>query len=98
MQVLLEPIKGGIRASSGSPLSIAVEAVNEAEAISKLQAAVTERLEQGSRLVDVPLPVEGNPWLRYAGTLPNDELTAQWIEAMAEYRRERDADDADLLP
>jgi hypothetical protein len=33
---------------------------------------------------------QSNPWLRMQGTLPDDELTAQWRQAMAAYRDECD--------
>ncbi len=35
-------------------------------------------------------PASENPWVQMQGTLPDDELTDEWQEAMEAYRREQD--------
>ena len=32
----------------------------------------------------------GNPWIRMQGSLPDDELTEEWRQAMDSYRRQQD--------
>ena len=48
------------------------------------------------------LPLEvtpDKPWIAFAGSIPDDETTEAWLDAIAEYRRERDAEDqASLSP
>lgn len=42
------------------------------------------------------LPLEvtpDKPWIASAGSIPDDETTDAWLDAIAEYRRQRDADD-----
>jgi hypothetical protein len=42
------------------------------------------------------LPLEvtpDKPWIASAGSVPDDETTDAWLDAIAEYRRQRDADD-----
>jgi len=34
----------------------------------------------------------GHPLAQYAGTLPDDELTHEWMAAMREYRRQVEED------
>jgi hypothetical protein len=48
------------------------------------------------------LPLEvtpDKPWIASAGSIPDDELTEEWLDQIAENRRQRDADDqASLSP
>jgi len=42
------------------------------------------------------MPLEATisqPWIATAGSVPDDELTDEWIDAIEEYREERDAED-----
>ena len=36
----------------------------------------------------------GNPWLRMHGMFANSPLFDEWVQAMEEYRRQRDEEDA----
>ncbi len=38
------------------------------------------------------MKASGHPLAQYAGTLPDDDLTHEWLAAMREYRREVEED------
>jgi hypothetical protein len=90
--VLLEPIQNaGYRARSGEPLSSSAEGATPEEAVARLREILTGRLAGGARLVQIEL-LPDNPWLRGAGMFKDDPLFAEWQEAIAERRRQLDAD------
>jgi hypothetical protein len=98
LPVILEPTsKGTFRARSGEPLAIAAEGETEAEALQNYRNAALARLSDGPKLVAVEIP--GGPhesehsWLAFAGTLPDDDLTREWMEEMRRYRRQKDEED-----
>jgi hypothetical protein len=37
------------------------------------------------------------PWLSFAGSIPDDEMTNEWLDAIAENRRQRDAEDQQAI-
>lgn len=91
--VLVEPVgDNGFRATGGEPVPLTAEGTTEAEALANLKEAIQGRLINGARLVPLEIPVAEHPWLPYAGTLKDDPLLEEWKEAMAEYRRQMDAD------
>jgi hypothetical protein len=71
---------------------LTAEGVTEAEALANLKEAIQRRLANGARLVPLELPSAEHPWRPYAGTLKDDPLLHEWKEAMAEYRRQMEAD------
>jgi len=92
--VLVEPVgEHGFRATGGEPIRVTAEGATPEQALANLKEAIENRLANGARLVPLELsgPAE-HPWLPYAGTLKDDPLLEPWKEAMAEYRRQRDAD------
>jgi hypothetical protein len=94
MQVLIEPVPGGVRARSGAPFDASEEAPTEEEAVARLVGAVTQRLHGGARIVEIPVAAaRSNPWLAVAGVFADDPLFDEWQAAIREYRRERDAED-----
>jgi hypothetical protein len=91
--VLIEPLAGqGFRAHSGEPLPLTVEGSTLDEVLHKLQELVTNRLAAGARLVPLELPSSDNPWLSMAGMYKDDPQFEDWQMAMAEYRRQVEAD------
>jgi hypothetical protein len=55
-------------------------------------------------MVAVPfttLPLEvtpDKPWIASAGSIPDDAVTDEWLDAVAEYRRQCDGADQQTLP
>lgn len=93
--VLIERVgKGRFRATSGEPLPASVEARTRDAALAKLRAEVGKRLRDGAELISVDLgaPARVNPWTEYAGMFKDDPWMDDWKRAMAEYRRQKDAE------
>jgi hypothetical protein len=76
----------------GEPFALTAEGATRDEALQNVRQMVESRLANGAELAAIDVPPEENPWVRYAGTLKDDPLFDEWQEAIAEYRRERDAD------
>lgn len=94
---IVEPHDGGYRARVRHPVVAVATGASRSEATRALEAAL--------RAAGVPafilLPLESTPdkpWLATAGSIPDDEPTDEWLDAVAEYRRERDAEDSASLP
>src|SRR5438105_568969 len=93
--VLVEPVgSNGFRARSGEPLPLAAQGATKEEALQKLRHLLDSRLQAGAELTALEVgPVE-HPLAKFAGTLdPADPLVQQWLENMAEYRRQRDEEE-----
>lgn len=87
--VLLQPVHGnGYRASVGEPFQISAEGPTRDEALTALRALLEERARQGAEIVTMQFPVPARR-LPTTPVWPNDELTKQWLEGIAEYRRQR---------
>jgi hypothetical protein len=73
-----------------------VTGTTKAEALTRLRQAISDRL---SRVEIVPIEVEapenGHPLANVLGMFQNDPLFDQFVEDMASYRREVDAEMAD---
>ncbi|MBC7804572.1 MAG: hypothetical protein H7145_00280 [Akkermansiaceae bacterium] len=96
MQILVEPTETGVRAQTFAPWNIAVEAATEQDALKGVYAKITERVNQGAKVivVDEPTQAEDNPLRRLAGMFTeSDEEFAAFQEEIRKYRRERDAED-----
>lgn len=94
---LIEPIAGrGFRASTRSPIEIAVEADSKEEAIRMLQEGVQARLSGGAEIINVETENDdSNPWIEFAGDLADEPLLADWKQAMQEYRDQVDREQAE---
>ena len=93
--VLVEPAAGGgFVARAGSPFGWSAEGATADEAVAKLRAEAARHAANGTRVtaIEWPAPAGEHPLAKWAGTLPDDELTRMWREAVEEYRREIDAD------
>jgi hypothetical protein len=88
--VLLEPIAGnGYRAEA---LGLRVEGPTQDEALDKLRSELAQRTAAGARIVSLVVSPSKPPWAEFAGELRNDPMLDAWKLAMAEYRRQRDAE------
>jgi hypothetical protein len=90
LAVLIEPVAGnGYRAVSG-PLTLSAEGSTAEEALQNFRQMLAQRLAAGARLVTLEIPGADNPWLPLAGMYKDDDLFADWCQAMADYRRQVD--------
>src|SRR4051794_40101253 len=96
--ILIEPLPDGrgFRAKTGDPLGLAAEGPTKAEAVRQLKELANGRLAGGAEVVSMELAA-GTPWADFAGFLPDDELTRQWMDALQENRRKANADADGLL-
>lgn len=86
MIVLVEPTAdGGYRATCGEPIPTAAEGATRDEAVARLRETVAARLTGGAELVRLPLYL---PTLR--PDWPDDDVTRNFFESVAEYRRQCD--------
>ena len=97
--VIVEPHNGGWRARCRHPIDASATGATRYDATQALEA-----LLHAGGVSDpftlLPLEVTSDkPWIASAGSIPDDETTDAWLDAIAEYRRQRDADDqASLSP
>jgi hypothetical protein len=87
--VLIEPLPNGqgFEARAGEPFAVTVRAPSEHEALSKLEAAVRARVTGRAKLLTLTVNT-GNPMIP-SGFLPDDQFTRDWMESIAEYRRQK---------
>jgi hypothetical protein len=65
----------------------------EEEAIAKATAALSERLARGRIVtIDVNLPGEEHPLLKYAGRFKDDPTFDEYLAEIEKYRQELDAE------
>ena len=90
--VIIEPLsEHGYRATSSAPLVLTAEAATADDALAQLRQLVLDRLKGGTRLVTLDVPWE-DPAARYAGSLRDNPLFDEWVEAMREYREKVDSE------
>jgi hypothetical protein len=95
LPVLVETVgQGRYRAEAFAPLSVSAEGNSSGEAVQNLRVQIAEMMAQGKQIVMLEMPAPGeNPWVKYAGHLKDDPMLAEYQAAVAEYRRQRDAED-----
>jgi hypothetical protein len=90
--IIVEPFEGGWRARSRHPVEASATGETRYEATQALEASLRAALSSPFTLL--PLEVTPDkPWIASAGSIPDDDTTDAWLDAIAEYRRQRDADD-----
>jgi|SRR5437764_1266241 hypothetical protein len=95
--VLIEPVAGnGFRATGTSPFPFTVEAATREDALRKVQDLLAQRVAQGAEVTTVQFQPAPAPWAEFAGSLRDDPLLDAWNAAIAEYRRQRDEEEADV--
>ena len=95
--VIIEPHDGGYRARCRHPVEAEATGATRYDATQALEALLRARLTDPFTLL--PLEVTPDkPWISFAGSIPDDELTEEWLDAIAENRRRQDAADQATLP
>src|SRR5262245_3461950 len=95
ISVLIIPIEGNrFQARAGDPFASSAEGGTREEAVQRLKDQIALCLKPGVEVIQVELPENGHPLKEFAGTLRDDQLFAEWQAAIAERRRELDADDS----
>ncbi|MBX9580628.1 MAG: hypothetical protein K2X87_10000 [Gemmataceae bacterium] len=90
--VVVGPAGTGYRARCRHPAEAEAPGGTRYEAVQALEAALKGRVPEPFALL--PLEVTPDkPWLAAAGWLPDDDLTRQYLDAVAEHRRQCDARD-----
>jgi hypothetical protein len=88
---------GFVAAVLGIPDCIA-EGQTEEEAIANAKASLSSRLAQGKivsvELEDLTGKTTGNPWLESFGVFKDDPTFDDFLEKIAEYRRQVDEEEA----
>jgi predicted RNase H-like HicB family nuclease len=91
--ILLEPASGQqYRASCGSPLDIETEGASREEALGKLRELIEHKIRSGVEILTLEVDTAEHPWKQFAGTLKDDPLFEEWVQAMAQYRASIDDD------
>ncbi len=101
ISVLTEPTTDGrFRAASGSPFNLEVVATSRGAARSRLLELIQQRVREGAEIEELDVrptvmlaadaPVEGQQWVKFAGSLPDDDLQREWLQAIEEYRAKRE--------
>ncbi|MCP4654179.1 MAG: type II toxin-antitoxin system HicB family antitoxin [bacterium] len=66
------------------------------EALRRLQQSFRDRLSKVEVVpLEVEIPEDTHPWMKFAGMFENDPLFDQVVEDIQTYRRELDADSAE---
>jgi hypothetical protein len=89
--VIIELVGPGYRARCRHP--VAAEAVGESRFAARQALEAVLRQHVAEPFETLPLEAPESPWIGTAGSVPDDEPTEQWLDAVAEYRRARDAED-----
>ncbi len=95
--IIIEPHDGGYRARCRQPVEAEATGASRYDAQLALEAILRGHLAKTFTLL--PLEVTPDkPWIASAGSVPDDAVTDEWLDAVAQYRRERDAADQQSLP
>ena len=87
--VVVESVGPEYTARCRHPIPAEAAGISRFDARQNLERLLTERL---GRPVEV-LPLHADhetPWVATAGTIPDDALTDDWLESIAEYRQQFD--------
>ena len=94
--ISIEPVLGqGFRAAA--PFGLSADGATRQEACQHLQELVARRIDSGAEFTVIEVPSVARPyvhsWENPAFRLnPDDPLSKEWLEAIAENRRQADAD------
>src|ERR1700689_770578 len=89
--ILVEPSQTGFRAMTGGPLDMSAEAASAAEALAALQAQIDGRFKRGAILVQHPAPAPPSPIPLIP--LAENPLFDAWMDAIEQYREEKEIED-----
>ena len=83
------------RAEAPAPFSVTADGKTSAEAVQNLRERIAEEFSNGRKIVLIDLPMgDENPWIQFAGHLKDETFLSDFQAGLAEYRRQRDPDDA----
>ena len=90
MQVLIETIQNGVRATALLPWKVVAEGATESLALAELRAEFARKIPAGARGVGLTEPTSSseNPWIAFSGDMKDDPLYDAWQESIAEYRQQ----------
>jgi len=96
--ILIKPHQNGsgFRAKMGEPLSLSAEGLTRNETLQELRSMTELRLESGTEILPMEIK-SGNPWLDFAGFLPDDELTREWMDILKANRKKANESPDGLL-
>lgn len=95
--VVIEQIDGGYRARCRHPFEAEATGASRYDARLALEAILAQSV--AGPFTVLPLEVTPDkPWIASAGSIPDDAVTEEWLDAVAEYRRQCDAIDQQSLP
>jgi hypothetical protein len=90
--ILIEPIEGDrYRARAGEPFALSAEGKTKLEAFQQLEQMIRKRIRDGAELFTLEVQ-QAHPLSVYVGMFKDNPLFDEWKEAMAEFRRQQDAD------
>src|SRR5262245_23114756 len=95
--VIIEPHAGGYRARCRHPVEAEATGGSRYDAQLALEAILRSRV--AGPFTVLPLEVTPDkPWISFAGSIPDDQVTEEWLDAIADNRRRQDAADQTSLP
>lgn len=95
--VIIEPHDGGYRARCRHPLQAEAFGHSRYDARCALEAVLAPHVS--GPFTTLPFEVTSTqPWIASAGSIPDDAVTEEWLDAVAEYRRQCDTADQQTLP
>ena len=93
LPIRIEKTTIGYRAISGEPIPLQIEASTREEAIDQLRCQAQHQFENGVEFVTLRIPHLAK---MQAPILPDDEVTREWLEIIAENRRILDDEEAKI--
>jgi predicted RNase H-like HicB family nuclease len=88
--VVLQPMSGnGYRATISEPFQLTAVGATREEALRNVQGQFEERARQGAEVVILQMALPHRT-LPAKPIWPDDEITRNWLDGIAEYRKERD--------
>jgi hypothetical protein len=98
LPIVVEPLPdhSGFTARLAAPFDLSTTAATAEEAHRQLAVLLQRRLQQGTQLRALTVPVVGVGGAN-GGWLPDDELTRDWLQQVQQYRAECDAADRERL-
>ena len=99
MQVQIETIEEGVRATALLPWKVVAEGATESLALAELRAEFARKIPAGARVVELTETTDAaNPWMKFAGDMKDDPLYDAWQESIAQYRHQQsNIEEADTL-
>jgi hypothetical protein len=96
IMVIIEPVSAGYRARCRHPVVAEAIGLSPYDAKLALEVVLHGQISDPFTLLALEATPD-KPWIATAGSIPDDKVTDEWIDAIAEYRRERDAADQQSL-